>query len=221
MLYFLELGQVNLLICNNNMGITKKISEPNDGGIPKILRLVRELIEHAKLGDALDALIEFLEKFSDDVLLNNATLLRSQWAYAQEQRSLSLVSNEEHNISFNRITKGVLETILGELEQPQEAALPILKPEMAYTKGKIMHNIAAKMVVNVRNRCTIRIAPEDIDVLENFEKTIDTQVQNIAIAKSMSVELMTIDDDVFKIASLSKLNQYRSEEHTSELQSPC
>ncbi len=178
--------------------------------IYEIDRSTRKLLSLGKLREAIDQLIAFLTGFSNDDLLNNTTLISAQLAFIDNNKiALPL---ESYMSQFNRLTNAVLEIILGELAKPTAAENSRLtsvlhplpsQPHPLYTRGKLMHNIPSAMTIGVRHRCTIRIAPDEIKLLKDFEKTDDTHIQDIPMAEVMEVELRSDEDAAFDIEALN------------------
>lgn len=177
--------------------------------IYEIDRSTRQLLSVGKLREAIDQLIAFLTGFSSDDLLNNTTLISAQLAFIDNNKTA--LPLESYMSQFNRLTNAVLEIILGELTKPTAANHSPLTPMRSlssqppplYTRGKLMHNIPTAMTIGVRHRCTIRIAPDEIKLLKDFEKTEDTHIQDIPMAEVMEVDLRSDEDSAFNIEALN------------------
>jgi hypothetical protein len=179
--------------------------------IQQLEQTVRELVTASKLKEALDMLLTFLKSFGNDDLHNNTILLSSQFNRVKEDFTAKGIIDytDDYSVELNRITKGILETILPELNKPlpNKPDASTFGKEVLYKEGKLMHNISSEMTLGVKSRCTIRIAPDELKLMRDFEKTDSTHIQNIALAEVMAVTLRCDEDDAFAIEALDEATQ--------------
>lgn len=108
-------------------------------------------------------------------------------------RGLGLEENDEKplwGLYYNESAK----------ELPDSWRLPEMQPVTSATQtGRIVHNIPAKMKKDSRLVCKVRIAKDDEKLLKNFKLPDDRTPETLEISKTMEVELVDADGDVFKI----------------------
>jgi Effector-associated domain 11 len=163
---------------------------------------IKNLIGSAKVDPALQRLEDWVNEHGSHKQQDIFKLLRSDYQTLQQQYIRGTMSNEEYQRALAKINGQVFE-FLNVLSQKD------LEPIGLGDKGRLMHNIPGKMILNEMSECIIRIAKDDEQLLRDFVLTGDSKVESIAISKKMEVELADpTGGKAFDISTISTNRQF-------------
>jgi len=163
---------------------------------------IKNLVSSSKTEEALRQLEDWVNGHGNHKQQDLFKLLKSDYNTLQNQFTKGVMSNEEYQRALAKINAQIFEFLNG-LSQKE------LEPIGIGDKGRIMHNIPGKMVLNEMTECIIRIAKDDEQLLRDFVLTADSKVESIAISKKMEVELADpTGGKAFHISTISTSRQF-------------
>lgn len=162
-----------------------------------------EELRHLIAADLLSEAFDVLKHWTDDLKITDyqdqySILLGRYNALISEIRGGSL-SQDQATIYHNQIRKDILEFC----RTLEKAGPPpsINKRE----KGVLAHNIPGAMKKGLIHECKVRIAKEELILLENFDPA--APVAALSISDEMEVELIDVQGDAFEIKTHNRKTQ--------------
>ena len=159
-------------------------------------------------GDILGALDLLLQQLSgwDPVYLQQFTERREAHLRLVKDHQKGLVANDVYFKAvthLNRDIRYLLRQIPAKTEQAPVPAAP-----KSNVNGKLLHDIPSFMPQQMETRCTIRLAYDEDTLLEHFEISKDTKIEDIRVAEIMEVELLDYNQEkAFQIRSFNATEQ--------------
>lgn len=160
---------------------------------------VRRFIEADLLQEAFAVLKEWTDSLKIEDYQNQYSMLLGRYnALVSEIRTAS-VGQDQATIYHNQIRKDILE-FCRTLEKA--GPLPITNKR---EKGVLAHNIPGAMKKGLVHECKVRIAKEELILLENFDPA--APVATLSISDEMEVELIDVQGDAFEIKTHNRKTQ--------------
>ena len=153
---------------------------------------------------AIEDLFEYLQQ-SHPELVNEAVMFKQQFLTIEREKRNGILAFDQYQLALNRINNNIL-YFIDQLPHLIQNDAPV-KPKKN-NKGKLLHDIPNRMPLGVATKCTIRIAEDEALLLEGFEKTPNTELEDIPIKEIMEVELIDVSgENKFEIRSLNSAEQ--------------
>jgi hypothetical protein len=149
---------------------------------------IRNLVADGKTEEALNEFQKAAPTFAPN-LMSELTLLEAQYNNARKDYLTNgVLSREEYDRTVARITYALLE-LLEPLEKSALAPLPNTQTPKRGNTGKLLHSIPGVMPLAKETRCVVRVAYDEVVLMQDFKKTADTVIQDVRITEVMNVEL--------------------------------
>ncbi len=149
---------------------------------------IRNLVADGKTEEALNEFQKAAPTFAPN-LMSELTLLEAQYNNARKDYLTNgILSREEYDRTVARITYALLE-LLEPLEKSALAPLPTTPTPTRGNTGKLLHSIPGVMPLAKETRCIVRVAYDEVVLMQDFKKTADTVIQDVRITEVMNVEL--------------------------------
>lgn len=168
------------------------------------IKMIRALVSEGETKLALDKLLEQSEALPT-FIVKDITLIKSRFRQLNDNFNIrGFLKREEYESSSIQISYSILE-IMEKIEKLTKSE----KIEYDRTKGKLLHHIPKVMPVGKETRCVVRIAYDEKTLIEGFNLTGDSLIENVRIAKVMSVELIDFADTIaFNIRPITSDEQF-------------
>lgn len=143
---------------------------------------------------------------------NELILLEARLNNTDKERLQGTIKDEDLQLEYNRIRAGVL-NLINELEAENLNPNFEAKREQEVLKapknrGSILYHIPDIMAVGKESKCVIRIAFDEEILVENFEVTVETEIQSIRVSEVMQVDMIDPSDNIhFNIRTYSSKEQ--------------
>jgi len=152
-----------------------------------------------EIEEALKELRQLGEKLGFDFAVKGAITLSGSYNSLKD----SMAQGRLSPVEFKQERDGIQESVQHLLDKIRSAppAPPLRSPR---EKGRLVHNIPARMSRGIITGCIVRIAKDDQTLLQNFPLPEDNKPEDISISATMSVELLNPSgEQVFEISTIS------------------
>lgn len=161
-------------------------------------------IESHIIKSDLEQALRFYKDLGDVFGINSvqemAILLLSEYNEKLKNYSKGLLTQDDFGILKQRINQRLL-TSLNELK----GNVPPVTISSITEKGRIIHNIPNRMSKDVEIYCSVRIAKDDLKLLEGFTKAEGDEPEDVEISGTMEVNLVDpTGNKVFQIRRITE-----------------
>ena len=167
---------------------------------------IESLVRKAELDAAFELLNEQKELLSAE-LRTELLLLEARYNQLQKDKIQNQINTADYTVGLSNLSKGLLyildQEFIAGVNSPAERSASGKRKE-----GFILHDIPRKMPLNTITKVVVRLADEEFDLLEDFEKTIDTKIESVRVSDVMEVHLEAEDPSAFDVRSSSGDQQF-------------
>lgn len=176
--------------------------------IKKYLADVQDLIANNCCDDAIDKLLELCDIVEDFKDVKNNLLVLSGRLNSNEKNFhvKGIIEFDDYNMENNKIKNALLSIITSYDEDK-------LMETIGRSNGKLIHNTPSKMKLDKYYITSVRIAKDTVDIVKNFAKSENSEIQLLKISPTMSVSLIDITGgSVFDINFIGENKEQRIHE---------
>lgn len=176
-------------------------------------RLKQEWKETLLEDGAAAAITAIKNEIEPDAPKYNAILqIEARLNEANLQRVKGILSNEELQVEYNKIRNDVL-TFIDDLRIEDFSKEAAKKAKM----GSVLYKIPREMELKKRCKCIVRLAYEEITIIQNIELSEDTTIKSVRVSDSMEVNIIDPEGGTnFKVTSVSSPEQFLEDDEYSE-----
>ncbi len=173
---------------------------------------IKAFVAGNQLQEGLDELENLFNQI-DSELLEQVVMLRSRWDRLYADYHGGLIVYDVFQTDLNKISFSILYL----LKQLDHSNRKNRYKEKTSSKGRILYDIKKHMPVSLETRCTVRLAHNLSVIIQSFEVSQETIIEEIRVSNIMEVELVTLSDDKdFKIRSVNSKDQIVDESDYTE-----
>ena len=182
---------------------------------------LEEIISTLKkyIGEGVEAALEFLEKVLDHSSnrYNDFIQIKSRYNSLQRELLLGVIDHGTYDISRNNISKALL-LLSDEITEQDLIPEGGVVEEKEDKRGEVLYHVPDVMQLNHEEKCTVRIAFDVEQVLQDWEKSEADVIKSIRVSEIMAVSLMNVDesDPPFAIRSFSETVQFLDKDEFTE-----
>ncbi len=147
---------------------------------------------------------------------NDVILLESRYRELNQNLLRGLVNNEDAQIEFNNLRENIL-FFITDLKEGDFTKKSAAQATSGPKKGKILYRVPDQMQVQKEVKCIVRVAFNEVILMQDLEKISDDSIKDVRIAEVMSAQLVDPNEQkAFNIRTFSEGVQFVDEADFTE-----